>query len=62
MAKSLCKWKKKDIEKKLEQLAQIIESPQYICADCARSAHSKGYLCKAVKMPSGKHNVEQEED
>lgn len=51
MAKALCKWKKKDIEKSLHELASIVDKPRYICQDCARSAHDKGFLCKAVKLP-----------
>jgi hypothetical protein len=51
MAKALCKWKKKDIEKCLNELAHIVDKPRFICKDCARSAHDKGFLCKAIKLP-----------
>ncbi len=51
MAKSLCKLKKKDIEKKLHELADIVNNPRYICKDCARSANHKQFLCKAIKLP-----------
>lgn len=50
MAKSLCKLKKKDIDKKLHDLAQIVDKPRYICRDCARAAHDKNYLCKPTKL------------
>ena len=52
MAKSLCKWKKKEIEKGVHELAHIVDKPRFICKDCARAAHAKGFLCKAVKLPS----------
>ena len=51
MAKSLCKWKKKDIEKDLHELAHIVDKPRFICKECARAAHAKGFLCKARKLP-----------
>ena len=46
MPKSLCKWKKKEIEKSLHELIHIVEKPRYICTDCARCAHDKNFLCK----------------
>ncbi|MBA6348394.1 MULTISPECIES: hypothetical protein [unclassified Colwellia] len=51
MAKALCKWKKKDIEKSLHELARIVDKPCFICKDCARSANSKDFLCKAIILP-----------
>ena len=51
MTKALCKWKKKEIEKKLHELTHIVDKPRYICKDCARSAHDKNFLCKPVKLP-----------
>lgn len=51
MAKSLCKWKKKDIEKSVDQLAVMVNKPRFVCKDCARAANDKAHLCKAVKLP-----------
>ena len=51
MARSLCKWKKKEIEKGVHELAHIIDKPRFICKDCARAANDKGYLCKPIKLP-----------
>lgn len=51
MARSLCKYKKKEIEKSLHELAHIVDKPRFICGDCARSAHDKGHVCKPVKLP-----------
>jgi len=51
MAKSLCKWKKKDIKEGVHELAHIVDKPRFICKDCARSAHDKGFLCKPTKLP-----------
>ncbi|WP_448247902.1 hypothetical protein [Thalassotalea agariperforans] len=50
MAKSLCKWKKKDIEKHVHELMQIVEKPRYFCKECARAAHNKGFLCKPTNL------------
>ena len=50
MAKALCKWKKKDIEKNIHELASIVDKPRFICKDCARCAHDKGFLCKPIKL------------
>lgn len=50
MAKSLCKWKKKDIEKNVHELIQIVDKPRYLCKDCARVAHDKGFLCKPINL------------
>lgn len=50
MPKSLCKWKKKDIEKDIHELIHIVDKPRFICKDCARAAHDKGFLCKAIKL------------
>ncbi len=51
MTKTLCKWKKKEIEKGLHELVHIVDKPRFACKDCARVAHDKGYLCKPVKLP-----------
>ena len=56
MAKTLCKWKKKDIEKGLDALILIVDKPRFICKDCARSANDKGFLCKATKLPLAPSN------
>lgn len=52
MAKALCKWKKKEIDKGLNALALIINNPKFTCKDCARSANEKAYLCKPIKLPA----------
>ena len=50
MAKSLCKWKKKDIEKNAHELMRIVSKPRFLCKDCARAAHNKEFLCKPTKI------------
>lgn len=50
MAKSLCKWKKKDIDKDLHSLMRIVEKPKFICKDCLRAAQDKNFLCKPTKI------------
>lgn len=50
MAKTLCKWKKKDIEKNPNELFKLIERPKYYCKECARSANNKNVLCKPTTL------------
>jgi len=50
MAQSLCKWKKKDIERNINELTHIIDKPRFLCKSCARAAHNKGFLCKPIKL------------
>jgi hypothetical protein len=52
--KTLCDWDKKEIEKNLDKLIQIIENPRFICRKCARSAHIAHHLCKPVKIEKEK--------
>lgn len=54
MAKELCKWKKKEIEKNLRDITRIVETSRFVCKDCARSACEKNYLCKPIKLASAK--------
>jgi hypothetical protein len=51
MAKTLCDWTKKSIEKRREELVRLVSAPQYVCAKCARVANSKRVLCRATKLP-----------
>jgi hypothetical protein len=44
--KTLCDWDKKEIDKRFDQLAKIVQVPKYICRKCARVAQKKDYLCK----------------
>lgn len=50
MAKTLCKWKKKEIEKHVNELIHIVEKPKYFCKECARAANNKNFLCKPITM------------
>lgn len=50
MAKTLCKWKKREIHKSLDKLTQLVDKPKFICKDCLRQANKKEHLCKAVKL------------
>ncbi|MFT7009491.1 MAG: hypothetical protein ACJAXJ_004040 [Colwellia sp.] len=50
MAKTLCKWKKKEIEQNIHELTKIVSKPRFICKDCVRAACDKSYLCKPLKL------------
>jgi len=51
VAKTLCDWKKKDIEKNRELLAELLRSPRYYCRKCARGAAISKVLCKPARLP-----------
>ena len=51
MAKTLCEWSKKDIEKKWEKLAELVRAPKFACTKCARSANTGKVLCKPKRLP-----------
>lgn len=49
--KTFCKWKEKDIAKRLDLLTELTEDPTFVCRKCARVANTKKALCKAVPLP-----------
>ncbi len=48
--KNLCKWSKKNIEKNMASLREIVARPRFVCAKCARVAADKKPLCKPVPL------------
>ncbi len=48
--KKLCKIKSKDIEKDLKKIAELVDSPKYICGKCGRAANDKKSVCHPVKI------------
>lgn len=48
--KTLCKWKKKDIEKHFEELVKLVCEPRYVCRKCGRAAHGEDCLCKPIRL------------
>ncbi|OOE88836.1 hypothetical protein [Salinivibrio sharmensis] len=53
MAKSLCKWRRGEVEANLSTLAAITMPPRAACSKCARVASDKGYLCRPVSLVDG---------
>ena len=51
MAKTLCDWSKKDLERKPEKLSLLVTDARFYCRKCARSANTPKVLCKAAKLP-----------
>ena len=45
MAKSLCDWKKSEIQRHPDKLEALVEDPCYLCMKCGRAANSKKVLC-----------------
>jgi hypothetical protein len=48
--KTLCDLDKKEIEKRLEEVTNIILNPKYMCRKCARVSAKKDYLCKPQRI------------
>ncbi len=51
MARTLCDWKKRDLEKHPERLLELVRDPRYYCRKCARVANRSKVLCKPRKLP-----------
>jgi hypothetical protein len=58
MKKELCKWGKGNYAKNLEDLAPIVQNPQYFCSTCGRVSRYKKYLCDNKKLPDIKEENE----
>jgi hypothetical protein len=52
VAKTLCDWSEKDIEKKAAKLAELLLSPRFLCRRCARAAARSKVLCKPARLES----------
>lgn len=54
MAKTICDWSKKDLEKKQEKLARITRNACFFCGKCGRVANTSKVLCKAKPFATEK--------
>jgi len=50
ITKTLCCLERDKIEDNIEDIAEIIAKPKYICRKCARVASKKKFLCKPMKL------------
>lgn len=57
--KTFCKWKEKDISKRIDLLVSLTENPTFVCKKCARVANTKKALCKAMPLPARLPNIER---
>ena len=53
MAKTLCDWSKRALEKRADKLLGLVRDPRYYCRRCARVANTPKVLCKPRKLPPG---------
>lgn len=51
MARTLCDWTKRDLEKHPDKLLELVRDPRFYCRKCARVAHGSKVLCKPRKLP-----------
>ncbi|WP_081755247.1 hypothetical protein [Salinivibrio socompensis] len=56
MAKSLCKWRRGEVEAHLATLTEITTPPRVACSKCARVASEKGYVCRPISLVSDEEN------
>lgn len=47
MAKTICDFSKKELEKEPSILLELVRDPQFYCRKCGRVANTKKVLCKA---------------
>jgi len=50
VAKTLCDWKKKEIERNRDLLTELVSQPRYLCKKCARAAAVSKVLCKPSSL------------
>lgn len=62
MAKTLCDWSKKDIEKHALKLLKIVTPQRFICLKCARTANDRHFLCRGVDLDVLREDAEKEEE
>ncbi len=51
MAKTICDFSKKDLEKHPEKLQELTRDACFYCRKCGRVANTKKALCKAASFP-----------
>jgi len=52
MAKTICDWSRKDLEKKSAKLWKLTRDPCFYCRKCGRVANTNKVLCKAKDFDS----------
>ena len=48
--KTLCDWRKKDIQENFTELIEMVREPRFVCMKCGRAANSEKVLCKANEV------------
>lgn len=57
--KTFCKWKEKDLSKRIDLFVSLTEEPAYVCRKCARVANTKKALCKPKSLPAPLPNIKR---
>ncbi len=48
--KCLCSMKKEDIEKRINDIMKMVNTPKYVFKKCARAANEKEFICKPIEI------------
>jgi hypothetical protein len=48
--KTLCAWKREEMEENLEELKRIVGDPRFICRRCGRAVSKKKWVCRPESL------------
>jgi hypothetical protein len=48
--KTLCSWKREEIESDLQELRKIVSDPRFVCRRCGRAVSKKKWVCKPAPL------------
>jgi len=51
--KTFCKWKEKELLKRADVFADLVNEPRFVCRKCARVANTRKVLCKPMPLAVG---------
>jgi hypothetical protein len=48
--KTLCAWKREEIQESLEELRKIVCDPRFVCKRCGRAVSKRKWVCKPESL------------